>query len=278
MNKADIWNHFWQQGEQSSCLPNAADIRSALDTYWDEFTRGLDTPSSLIDLGCGSGALAERLARRNDGLSITGIDFASVGESAVDGVTLMSGVSMEKLPMDEGSFDGAVSQFGVEYADPATVGPEIARVLRKGAPVAFVMHHADSPVVAQNKARKAILASLSEDGIGKAYREDEKQVLARSIFEIRQKSGVHAPLVDQVARGLGQSIGEAPDKRERIWSDFAEGAANEIAIIEAMEKAAIRDPRVWAMRLGDGYRWERPTFISTPQGEKAAWSLTGRRA
>lgn len=146
---AEAWTFFWRQSGIAGCLPfTDAHISSALNEHWRSFARHLQPGSRLIDLGCGAGSVAHTLAAANQRITITGVDFAQVPPNASAAVSLCSGVQMEELPFPDGSFDGAVSQFGIEYSDLRRAAPEVARVLAAGSWITFIVHHAGSPVIA----------------------------------------------------------------------------------------------------------------------------------
>lgn len=278
MTDATHWTRFWQQDGRTSCLPNADKIRRLIFDHWDEVAADLPQQAHVLDLGCGSGVLAERLADARADITVTGIDLADIKDSDKDRVTLKSGVDMAKLPFDDASVDAVVSLFGVEYADPEAFGPELARVMKPGATFCFVTHHGDSPVVADNQKRSDVLTSLTDKKVAMALADQDRDGLVRQMFDIRQFAGMHAPLVDEVARGLAGAFGQDKDAREAAWNEFAEKAEVELAILEAMNKAALADPRQWAARLGPDLAPRYPTQIVTPMHERIAWVIEGERA
>ena len=48
--------------------------------------------------------------------------------------------------------------------------------------------------------------------------------------------------------------------------------------LDAMDKAALENPKAWAARLGSDLAARHPTFISTPRDERIAWVIEGQRA
>ena len=190
----------------------------------------------------------------------------------------MPGVDMGDMPLDDASVDVAVSMFGVEYGDPQRWGPELARVLKLGGSFSFIVHHIDSPVVSANMARAATLKALCDDKVGKALLDQDREGLVRQMFDLRLAAGPQAPLVDTVARGLAKSFAKDPSEREADWHGFVESSAVECVIIEALEKAAVADPRQWAAQMGDQMKVKHPTFIATPSDERIAWVIEGIRA
>lgn len=277
MTNANNWTTYWRQGEQSSCLPGADAIRGRLLKLWDEFARHFDEGGTLVDLGSGSGVVAKQMAEANEKLNVVGVDYAKVGDSDHPRVTLKSGVAMDELPFDDGSIDGATSQFAIEYADASKASAELARTLKPGAPFTFVVHHADSPVVAQNAKRRDVLSKLQGKDIEKAYLHVERDALVKQLFELRTYAGEHSQLVDQVARGLGSSINADDGKRAEIWREFRSQSNDELAILAALEDAAVKDVDDWSSKLDAGLEIKTKQAIDGPEGQPIAWLVSGLR-
>jgi ubiquinone/menaquinone biosynthesis C-methylase UbiE len=108
----------------------------------------------ILDLAAGNGPIA-RLAvqsarRRQAALHVTAVDLADIdpATNAPDAETLsaihfIGGVPLEALPLESGSFDVVVSQFGFEYGDEAKASAEAARVLKPGGLLRLVIHAHD---------------------------------------------------------------------------------------------------------------------------------------
>jgi ubiquinone/menaquinone biosynthesis C-methylase UbiE len=102
-------------------------------------------PASVLDVGCGTGALLRLLADRlPDARRLAGIDPATVmvevarARSARRGVTISNG-SAEALPFDDGSFDLVVSVTSFDHwADQARGLAECARVTAPGGRLVLV--------------------------------------------------------------------------------------------------------------------------------------------
>jgi len=106
----------------------------------------------LLDLGCGSGELARRLAA--DGYAVTGCDIAPAmvhqateadRERAVRWIRLEP--RWEALPLPAGSLDTVVAASVLEYVrDPPAVLAECARVLRPGGVLLCTVPNVAHPV------------------------------------------------------------------------------------------------------------------------------------
>ena len=112
-----------------------------------------DGTGSLLDIGCGSGALTIRCAKEWPGASFTGIDYwgkewnyekeqceQNVRAEQVTPVTFLQGDAAH-LPFDDETFDAAVSNFVFHEVrtapDKRNVVREALRVVKKGGVFAF---------------------------------------------------------------------------------------------------------------------------------------------
>jgi demethylmenaquinone methyltransferase / 2-methoxy-6-polyprenyl-1,4-benzoquinol methylase len=114
-----------------------------LDRWWRRRTsRAIRAPAGtrVLDLGCGTGKLGLRLAGRYRvvGVDVSGAMLSRARKMAAGRVALVQG-SAFRLPFADASFGGAVSGFVLRNLDDLpTAFSEVARVLRRGAGVAFV--------------------------------------------------------------------------------------------------------------------------------------------
>ena len=103
---------------------------------------GMDT----IELGCGTGYISAWLARRGArpvGIDITPAQLETArrmqGEFGLDFPLLEA--SAEDVPLPDGSFDLAISEYGASiWADPYRWIPEAARLLRPGGHLVFLVN------------------------------------------------------------------------------------------------------------------------------------------
>lgn len=101
---------------------------------------GLD----VVELGCGTAYFSARLARR--GARPVGVDPTPAQLATARRMMEKTGVTFplvkapaERVPLPDGSFDLAVSEFGASlWADPALWVPEAARLLRPGGRLVFL--------------------------------------------------------------------------------------------------------------------------------------------
>jgi SAM-dependent methyltransferase len=149
------WSEYWRSGRADVLTVQTADGSSPVDTasVWQAFGASFEEGARVLDLATGGGHVARNLVRgaRDAGRSIAvhGVDYADLGPLAgpsPEGFTLQGGVALESLPFAAATFDGATSQFGIEYADHRAALRELARVLKPGGRALMLLHHADSPI------------------------------------------------------------------------------------------------------------------------------------
>ena len=133
----------WGVGEYEY---TAADIAPVADVAVAalELTGG----ERVLDVACGTGNAA--LVAHRAGATVTGLDgsprLLDVARERVPGSEFVHG-DAAKLPFEDGSFDAAVSVFGVIFVRPAEqAAAEIARVVREGGRVAITTWPPRGPI------------------------------------------------------------------------------------------------------------------------------------
>lgn len=100
--------------------------------YWRDITRHFPADARLLDLGCGSGWIADHFS------DYTGIDGSPemVAAAVEHGRPVQLGDVTQTLPFPDASFDGVVLKDLLEHVpDPVAVVLEAKRVLRPGGAV-----------------------------------------------------------------------------------------------------------------------------------------------
>jgi SAM-dependent methyltransferase len=97
--------------------------------YYRDVTRHFETGTKLLDIGCGTGWLAEHFA------DYTGIDGSpeAVAAAAQRRRNVLAGDVDEPLPFGDAMFDGVILKDLLEHVtDPVAVVREVHRVLKPG--------------------------------------------------------------------------------------------------------------------------------------------------
>jgi ubiquinone/menaquinone biosynthesis C-methylase UbiE len=97
--------------------------------YFRDITRHFPPDAKLLDVGCGTGWLAEHFS------DYTGIDGSAeaVAAAQTKGRSIVHGDVDQPLPFEDASFDGVVLKDLLEHvADPVAVVREAHRVLKPG--------------------------------------------------------------------------------------------------------------------------------------------------
>ncbi|OAP41359.1 methyltransferase [Sinorhizobium glycinis] len=88
--------------------------------------------TSVCDVGCGTGALLNRIRSGNPGVGrLTGVDFAIADAAAIDGVEYVAAM-IENLPFRDGEFDTVVCTHVIEHIlDYRRAIAELRRITRR---------------------------------------------------------------------------------------------------------------------------------------------------
>jgi demethylmenaquinone methyltransferase/2-methoxy-6-polyprenyl-1,4-benzoquinol methylase len=115
------------------------------DERWRSFlVSRLDARSSdvVIDVACGTGAVARELAHRY-GCSVVGVDqsaeMLAIARSRLGDEIELRSARAEALPFEDANFDGLTFTYLLRYVeDPAQTLRELARVVRPGGRIAML--------------------------------------------------------------------------------------------------------------------------------------------
>lgn len=155
-DRRQAWASYWGQGPLHSLSTSyEGNYQGSVARFWTSLCAGLGHSSRLLDIGTGNGSLPFLF---NDMLGthsprIDAVDLADVlspswhqalPQETRDRIVFHTDTRAEHLPFEDGCFDLACSQYGIEYSDLPVALAEAARVLRAQGRLALVMHHAES--------------------------------------------------------------------------------------------------------------------------------------
>lgn len=152
------WSDYWRSGRTEVMTVQTPAGPVAFDTgpIWTGWFGQFETGAALLDLATGNGQVAGHAsgaaAATGKTFAITGVDYAELEVASPrlpPDCRLIGGVALEALPFPAAAFDGASSQFGIEYADTRAALQELARVLRPGGRALMLIHHVDSVITRQ---------------------------------------------------------------------------------------------------------------------------------
>jgi len=184
---------------------------------------------------------------------------------------------MESLPFTEDCFGAVVSQFGYEYGNSRCAVRELARALAPNARLSFIVHHADSAIVANNRARlNALLAFLSP--------------MMREAFCGADTAGFHAQmsvlirshpddaLVVELARSLPSRLSRTPRERVAIWKAIDDALAPERCLAGCLNAACVAPEEIeaWLEPLRGICALQETGILREPGGMPIAWRIEGQ--
>lgn len=274
---AEAWTQFWQDQQQASgCCANAPEILTPVQNHWRGFASSLPAGCHVLDLGCGAGAAGRALVGANPSLLVTGVDFATVPASGDPRIDILANTRIESLPFPNCSFAAAVSQFGFEYGSLKEASSELARVLRPGAPISFLVHHARGRIATDSIAHRGALEAICGAEIETAFQSGSSIALGRQLGLIRHQYP-HQRIIDEAAEGLRRHIGLPPVHRAAIWQAVKAALAPELVMLADLEAASVSSEQMprWLQSLAQGFELQLPSVLMMSNGHPLCWKVEG---
>ena len=256
LREKEAWSTYWAGAgaKGAGCLPKASGaVDTALRQVWTPYFASLGPSARFLDLACGNGSMLLSARKDRADLELFGIDYAPKLPDIGNGITLQTSVQLEELPFSDGRFDGVGSQYGLEYGDLEKSIVEAMRILRAGGRFQFVLHHADSDILAHNSRRREALGWVA---IGSGLIERAKQVVAsrpprdrttpQSFVEAAQDAAkrysdqsVSREITTAILLILRGGSGETSDALIASLDHLAARVRNELARIDALKRVAL---------------------------------------
>lgn len=286
------WADYWEEAAAPGCAPRSSGIAAITRTLWIDFAARLSPGAAVLDLATGNGAVLLHIAAVRPGASLVGVDSApTLGRSSSRGLDLRPAIAMEAVPFADGAFEAVTSQFGFEYGDTAQIALEIARLLGSGGKLRLLVHHTDSPVVEQGRARRAALAWAigPQSPLGKAERFAEAPVVAGPVLpaELTEAPALGAALFPgqnaarEIMTAMVQIVGTCGTNAPALLLRLRHKVTAEAARLDALLAAARSANQIAAISQelsAAGLRLEQAIEVRERDGAPAfAWLLDGRR-
>lgn len=274
----DAWTAFWNDPAQSRCVAGAPDIWQALNVRWSSFAKTLTRGTRILDLGCGAGAVARALMAARGDVHVTGIDFARLPLTIYPQVELLSDTAMESLPFAQHSFGAVVSQFGYEYSQTDAAARELAYVLAPDAKLSFLVHHAESPIVATNRSRLNALIAFLGPAMHTAFCAGDAPGFKAQMAALCERHP-HDSLVAELARSLPSRLDRAERERAAIWKAIEEALAPERYLADSLNACCVATPELaeWLEPLRGVCELAPVAVLREPGGAPIGWSIEGVR-
>ncbi len=165
------WDTYWRGTGDARAYSSGGANHPALAEFWNVLFLSFIAerrPVKLVDVATGNGAVVEHALAHlaHEGIDITCVDIAT---AAIDNIhARFPGVrgivaDAREIPLDDGGFDLATSQFGAEYAGVDAVY-EVARLVAAGGTLAMLLHIADGSIQKECDDSLAAVGRLKDAG------------------------------------------------------------------------------------------------------------------
>lgn len=290
MDGRETWSRYWASGQTHSCFAAGKPFDSGF--VWTPFLDALAPGARVLDLACGAGALTRLAVAHPHRFEVTGADYAAA-LAPIEGARTVAGAALEALPFEAGTFDAAISQFGLEYADTKAALCEAARVLAPGGRLAVLAHARDGEAVAAARVRIERAASLiAPDGLAAQVRalgearargEGEAQALERVRHLFAQET---ARPLDETTHWALSFLAEILNKKDRFPPPYlienARTVIDEVsghsARLTLMTQAALNDSganEFVAAARDAGLSTAGPELVRDSGGRPVGWWIEG---
>lgn len=204
------WSDYWQHDSTGGeVFVNAEGERHpALADYWQAVFADLAPRSEVVDLASGAGSIFAHLPNSHT-FKLSAVDIAAealaVLSERIPGVnTIVSGLN--KVPLDDQSFDAVVSQFGIEYAG-LNAFAEAARLVRPGGKLVALCHIENGYIDSNNQSQLSEAMVVRDSGF-------IPQALALSRVAYKGNPAALSN-AEQAFLPAAQAVGQAIERRKQ---------------------------------------------------------------
>lgn len=242
------WSVFWQADVVDACQPDNVEVRAGLVANWETWFGALPNRARLLDLGTGNGALALRAVRTADRngreIEVHGVDLARIDPVRCLGaadrpvaarIRFQGGVSIERLPFADATFDAVCGQYAFEYALPTPAAAEAGRVLKPGGLLRLLVHSDDAAI---GREVGILHHALSEIAASPIF--DQARQLLRKLVVARRAGQPASP---EIQRAISAFRAELDRLRAVVPDPALDGAAGELlTALASLPARALREP------------------------------------
>ena len=278
--EARAWSAFWQEQDASSrCLHAASnDLHNVLADHWKAVASTLPRNVHVLDVGCGTGVVGRLLIEANASLQVVGIDSAELPPvQQHPRLKILPGIAIETVPALDHPCDAVVSQFGYEYADIHAAATQLARILRPGGQLSFVIHHSESPIVRGDRQHRKALRAMMGDGLREPFLGGDRSALAEELARLQTQFPDETTL-RHLGPGLLAHMAGSQDHRRRVWHALKEALSPDCVLSDALEASCVAPAEIdaWLEPLRPAFDVDRPSILNL-HGQPLAWKVEGRR-
>lgn len=277
-----LWSAFWQEfcpeDEPHERCHIPGDGQQVADRHWRDFADRLPREAKIIDLGCGAGIVGRLLLNHRPDLRVTGVDFADVPALSVPNLTVHPWTCMEELPFERGSFDAAISLFGIEYGNIDRAARELGRVMKPGARFSFLTHHRDSEIACEGRTRQTALRTLLSERVRRAFLAGSVTETDRQLGRLRSQFPGE-PSIALFSTYIRKNLASSSKERQAIWQGMLDALEPEIALLSLLEGStkSAAELGAWLPPLLSIMRGVSITVLRRGSGQPIAWHVAGVR-
>ncbi|NCF15227.1 MAG: methyltransferase domain-containing protein [Gammaproteobacteria bacterium] len=159
------WSDYWEKdsAEGEVFVDAEGERHPALGDFWRVHFESLPDGARVIDLASGAGSIYAHLPEEHT-FQLSATDISDVALNALqDRYPQVSTIecSADAIPLDDGSFDAVVTQFGAEYAGIGAFA-EAARLIAPGGKFIGLCHIRDGYIDSSNRGQMAEAKILLE--------------------------------------------------------------------------------------------------------------------
>ncbi len=256
-SSTDPWTLYWQADRLESCIATAQPTdQLEIRQHWQAIARSFNRSQRVVDLATGNGSVPAALLSAQPDLKITAIDLAEIepanyvkNQPLLSSVEFHGKVDLCNLPFEDGAFDAATSQFGIEYATRPASLVELSRIIKPSGRVFALLHHTDSAVLAPVVAQLAEFDQLlATDGIVASALQYVAGELSGAELETRGQAYIAAhpeatrPVSGQIFTAVGHiltAMGRDSEFGRELGDQLAQRTAAERARLRQLQAAAL---------------------------------------